>query len=240
MSEIMPLISVIIPCFNAAAYLTEALNSVFMQKVSSMEVIVIDDGSTDDSASIALSYSSQLKYFFQENQGISAARNQGLTLAKGEFIAFLDADDLWLPDTLVIRLNYLQAEINCAGVFGQTECFISPELPKDKKDELVCPTTPIAGRMAGAMLVRKQIYQNIGTFDIKLQVGEMMDWVARAEALGMSFDAISTIVLRRRLHSTNTVRGTQRLHSDYLSVLRASIIRRRYLADSKNQYKINE
>jgi glycosyltransferase involved in cell wall biosynthesis len=102
-----PLISVIIPCYNAASFLRETLESVFCQTLQDFEVIAIDDGSTDDTASIIRSFSSRIRAEFGANRGASAARNIGTSLALGKFIQYLDADDLLLPDALEKRVDAL-------------------------------------------------------------------------------------------------------------------------------------
>ena len=93
-------VTVIIPCYNGAAYLREAIDSALDQTHPPLEVIVIDDGSTDDSAAIAESYGPPVCVIRQENQGESVARNRGIDEAKGDWVAFLDADDLWKPTKL--------------------------------------------------------------------------------------------------------------------------------------------
>lgn len=102
-------ISVVIPCYNAAPFLRETLDSVLNQTRPAMEVIVVDDGSTDDSAAIAESYGPPVRVICQENQGESVARNRGMDEAQGDWIALLDADDRWLPHKLERQLDALRA-----------------------------------------------------------------------------------------------------------------------------------
>jgi glycosyltransferase involved in cell wall biosynthesis len=99
----MNTVSVVIPAFNSAKYIGEAIQSVLEQTLVSFEVLVVDDGSTDDTAEVVQRY--PVQYFRQENAGPSAARNTGMTKAKGEFVAFLDSDDLWLPQKLAVQLE---------------------------------------------------------------------------------------------------------------------------------------
>ncbi len=100
-----PIVSVIIPTYNRAPYVTEALDSVLAQTFTDYEIIVIDDGSTDNTKEVLQPYFPQIRYFFQENQGVSAARNVGIREAKGEWLAFLDSDDVWLPKKLEIQFK---------------------------------------------------------------------------------------------------------------------------------------
>jgi glycosyltransferase involved in cell wall biosynthesis len=103
----MPQVSVIIPTFNNAQYIGEALNSVFSQDYDAYEVIVVDDGSTDDTQQTLKPYLDRIRFIYQSNAGSAAARNTGLTLAQGEFIVFLDADDFLLPGKLKQQVAYL-------------------------------------------------------------------------------------------------------------------------------------
>jgi glycosyltransferase involved in cell wall biosynthesis len=103
------LFSVVIPTFNRAKYLREALESVFLQDVPGLQVIVIDDGSTDDTRSVAAEYGSRVEYVYQENRGPGAARNHGVRRARGEFVAFLDSDDVWLPGKLPTEWELFRA-----------------------------------------------------------------------------------------------------------------------------------
>jgi glycosyltransferase involved in cell wall biosynthesis len=112
------LFSVVIPTFNRAKYLREALESVFLQDVPGLQVIVIDDGSTDDTRSVAAEYGSRVEYVYQENRGPGAARNHGVRRARGEFVAFLDSDDVWLP-------GKLRAEGDLFGARPEADVIIS-------------------------------------------------------------------------------------------------------------------
>jgi len=115
------LVSVIIPCYNAARFLPLAIESVLAQTCRSFEILIIDDGSTDDTSRIAASYGDQLRYFYQENQGAAAARNLGILRARGEFIAFLDADDIWLPTKLDMQLQLFERDPSLGAIY--TDCY---------------------------------------------------------------------------------------------------------------------
>src|SRR5688500_2053614 len=100
------LVSVVIPCYNHGAYLPEAVASVQSQNYPSLEIIVIDDGSTDNTKAVAAGLTG-ITYFYQPNQGLSAARNAGIRHSKGEFLLFLDADDWLLPEAIETNVKYL-------------------------------------------------------------------------------------------------------------------------------------
>src|SRR5262245_16865951 len=125
-------ISVIIPVYNGERYLAEALVSVLAQTHPPTEIIVVDDGSTDTTAQIAQRYAPRIHYHFRPRgavSGAAAARNHGAYLAQGDYLAFLDADDVWLPDKLRLQMAAFAHDPALDQVFGHVQQFISPELP---------------------------------------------------------------------------------------------------------------
>jgi glycosyltransferase involved in cell wall biosynthesis len=215
-----PSVSVVIPCFNAAAFLATAVESVIRQRGDPIEIIVVDDGSTDETASIALSFGSAVKLLRQPNAGIGAARNAGLALAGGEIVAFLDADDLWTDNSLAARLMVLQASPDIDGVFGQCEQFFdAAKWAVDLRRQQF--------RNAGAMLIRRVAFNRVGGFGTDLQVGEMVDWLGRAEAAAVAFANIDDLVLLRRIHGRNNSLRTDLRKGDILRALKRSIDVRR-------------
>ncbi len=219
--------SVVIPCYNAAPYLAEALHSVLGQSPPPAEVIVIDDGSTDASASVAAGFGSAVRWLSQSRQGIAAARNAGLALAGSALIGWLDADDLWPPDSLAMRLAALAAHPHWDGVYGAVTCFPSPDLDPARRASLLMPAPAGPTRLAGSCLLRRALFARVGHFDTSLAVGETLDWMARATQAGAVFGQLDAVVLHRRIHAANTVGQTASLPGDYLRVLRTAIARRR-------------
>lgn len=117
-------VSVVIAAYNASEYLTATIESVLKQSFTDFELLVIDDGSTDNSADIVRGFKNKdnrVKLISQKNQGVSSARNRGITIAQGEFIAFLDADDLWLPQKLATHVQHLSANPSLGMSFGRVE-----------------------------------------------------------------------------------------------------------------------
>lgn len=113
-----PLVSVIMPAYNARPYIAEAMQSVLSQDYPNIELIVVDDGSVDGSAECAKMFGDRVKVIRQANAGVAAARNKGLDEAKGELIAFLDADDVWLPGKISAQVEYLRQHPETAVVYG--------------------------------------------------------------------------------------------------------------------------
>src|SRR5947209_1330223 len=138
------LISVIIPVYNGERHLAEALDSVLSQAHHPLEVIVVDDGSTDNTAAVARKYSA-VRYYHQANGGSAAARNRAIELAHGDLFAFLDADDVWAPEKLKRQMAVLEAEPELEAVLGFAQQFFSPELPPEIRMRLRCPAEPQPG-----------------------------------------------------------------------------------------------
>lgn len=222
-----PSVTVVIPCHNYARFLPEALSSVFAQSCPPAEVIVVDDGSTDESAEVAAGFDARVQVILQAQQGISGARNTGIRAARGELIAFIDADDLWPVDSLAVRLEAMasQPEVDC--VFGQLSHFICPRASDEVRSRLFCPPGVASARMAGTMLARRALFDTIGLFDTGLRTGEMIDWTSRLLAAGSIVASIEECVLERRIHGANTVLNTPDSRSDYLRALRAKLDRNR-------------
>lgn len=220
-----PSISVVIPVYNGMTYLAAALDSVFSQTYLPSEVIVIDDGSTDGTAQVVAQYP-RVKYFYQANQGASVSRNQGISLAQGDYIAFLDADDLWLPDKLALQIAVLQ-KTPADLVLGHMSQFISPELPAEVQAKLVCPIEPNPGYSASVALIKREIFARVGLFDPQWRMGEFIDWYTKAVEQGISVLMLKEIVAKRRLHKTNMGITQQADRRDYLRIIKDKLNRQR-------------
>lgn len=219
-----PTVSVVIPAYNAERFLAEAIESVLAQEYEPIEIIVVDDGSTDGTAAVAQGYAHAVTCVRQPNGGIGAARNRGVEAASGELLAFLDADDLWAPGRLRRQVEALGRDPAPDIVLGIAEAFVTPGYAGTFVHE-VPPPGP--GYLAGAMLVRRETFGRVGPFATDLKVGEFIDWYARATDLGLTTTVIPDVVLRRRLHDSNTGIRERDSRLDYARVLRATLARRR-------------
>jgi len=222
-----PKITVIIPVFNTEKYLAQAIGSVLSQTLKPTEIIVVDDGSTDKSAEVARQFEPLVRIINQENKGAGAARNAGILEASGDFLAFLDADDFWTKDKLEIQLSYLENNPKTDMVFGYVEQFISPELPDEHKSKLNLELEKMQGFLAGAMLTKKTTFLKVGPFNEKLELGEFIDWFSRAKDLGLSFQVLNEIFLKRRIHTSNMGIYKKQHLKDYTTLLREAIARKR-------------
>lgn len=218
------LTSVVIPAFNAEKYLAEAVESVLAQTSTPLEIIVVDDGSTDATAETAKRFSA-VTYVWQANSGVAAALNHGSRVATGEFIAFLSADDVWSNAKLERQLQALDGKPGRL-VFGHMLHFLSPELSAEEARGLVCPAEPMPAFSAGTLLTRLDTFRAVGPLDETFAVGEFMDWYGRARDGGAEVVMLDETVSRRRVHLGNQSTKALRQKS-YAPVLKALIDRRR-------------
>jgi glycosyltransferase involved in cell wall biosynthesis len=208
-------ISVIIPAYNRANYLPEALDSVFVQRPAPNEIIVVDDGSTDDTLEVMRGYEGRVRYARQEHQGVSAARNCGLALAQGDVIAWLDADDVWEPGFLATVLPILDTDPEVAGVYtGLTR--IDPagnRLPQVGQtvvpaEELYSSLVDDCFIQTSTFVARKRCFDQIGGFDSRFDICEDYDMFLRL-AQRCRIVGIPELLVRYRVHPHNTVSNTE-------------------------------
>ena len=227
MSDSLPLVSVMIGAYNAEPYLAEAIESVFAQTHRPLELIVVDDGSTDGTAAVAQAYGDRLSFAQQENGGNGAARNRALQLATGDYFAFLDADDRFTPRKLDLQLAALDADPALDVVFGHVQEFVSPEIAADVKAQIRSPAPISPWTSPNLMLIRRESFDRVGPFSASLRVGVTVDWYARATEAGLKALMLPDVVLERRLHGENNGMREQSKRLQYVEVLKASIDRRR-------------
>jgi len=182
-------------------------------------VIVVDDGSTDRSVEIGRGYGAPVVVIEQENRGAAGAANTGVRAARGEFVAFCDSDDVWLPGKLVAQLGAARSG-GLDLVFGLLEEFLSPEL-----DAEVVRTRPLRPPMPGYVpscaLVRREAFGHLGPFDESLANGAWVNWYTRVRAAGLREVVLDRVVSRRRIHETNNWSTQQQGGVGYLRALRS-------------------
>lgn len=215
-------LTVVIPVFNAERFVAEAIGSVLGQEGAEVEIVVVDDGSTDGSAAAAEGFGEAVRVVRGEHAGIGEARNRGLAEATGEFVGFLDADDAWGSGKLATQVEALTAADGPDLVFGMMQQFRGgPGEPRRPEGEAV------PGYFAGAMLTRLETFRRVGPFTNEWRVGEFVDWYARAQDLGLRSAMLEQVVLWRRLHDSNTARMSAGGQQDFVGVVRAALQRRR-------------
>ena len=226
-----PLVSVLIGAYNAAPYLGEAIESVLAQDYEPVELIVVDDGSTDGTADVARSFAA-VQVICQENGGNGAARNRAVAHASGELYAFLDADDRFTPGKLTLQKAALDADPELDMVFGHVREFLSPEVDEETRARLRPPAPePMPWTAPNLMLIRRESFQRVGLFTTSVRVGVTVDWFARAKEAGLRYSILPEVVLERRLHTQNNGLRESASRSQYLEVIRQAMERRRAAAE---------
>ena len=220
------LVSVIIPVYNGERFLAEAVESVFAQTYRAVEIIVVDDGSTDGTASVAGRFGDRITFLRQDNAGVGPARNRGVRAASGAFIAFLDADDAWTRGKLALQVAALREDRALDLVFGRV-C----QVRDAEWVETLCaahhPAATMAGVNAGAMLIRREAFDRVGEFPSHHVIAEFLDWYLRATERQLRSRMLPDLVLWRRLHATNQGVRHRDGRVDYIHALKAALDRRR-------------
>jgi glycosyltransferase involved in cell wall biosynthesis len=221
-------VSVIIPAFNAERHLAAAIASVLAQTFRPVEIIVVDDGSTDGTAKIAEQAGPPVVCHRRAHGGIAASRNFGIGIARGNWLAFLDADDLWLREKLASQLAELEKNSSLEMIFCGTEQFFSPDLDEAGRKQLVMTVEKSDAPHCGTMLVRREVFQRVGLFNENLPALEFIDWFARARDVGKKMTTVERPLMRRRWHLSNTTRrGKAGSYSRLPGILKQSLDRRR-------------
>lgn len=230
--EVVPgLVSVVIPAYDAEAFIAETLDSVLAQTWTPFEVVVVDDGSTDGTIAVAESFGDRVRVVACPHRGHAATRNAGIEAARGEFIAFIDADDLMPPDALAIRMRHMLADPALDMVAGRLMCFLTPNMSEEDRRRFMVPPEPQQGHLPGAAIIRVSAFVTHGLIDESVPVLCELEWTVRAQDAGARIRQIDDVVVHRRIHGRNlTLRRKQELDADRLRILRASLARRRRAA----------
>lgn len=214
-----PLVSVVIPCYNQGRYLGEAIESALAQDLNAQEVIVINDGSTERSGEVARSFGERIRYLDQENRGVSAARNAGIRLAAGRYIAFLDADDLCLPGRLSTQTTILDRHPNVGLV--ACDAFMVNEagerfqrlsrtgIVPNNRGNFRWETVSYCA-LPSTVMVRRECFEHLGGFEDSLRsMGEdWLMWVKLSFAYDMTY--IDSALVGYRIHSQNATNQFER------------------------------
>jgi len=222
-------VSVVMPLYNGERYVAAAVESALAQRPAPLEVIVVDDGSLDDGrgARAAQACGPSVRVVLGAHAGIGAARNAGLAAARGDLLAFLDADDLWEPGKTAAQLAALEADPALDMVFGHALQFKTPDMAPEVAARLEVPTAPMPGMVPGAGLFRRTAFERTGPFETQWKVGEFVSWYQRAMDLGLRAKVIPELVLRRRVHGGNQGIKERGALADYARIVKAALDRRR-------------
>ncbi|MGD0731345.1 MAG: glycosyltransferase family A protein [Terracidiphilus sp.] len=199
------LVSVVIPVRNGARYLGEAIKSVLGQEQIDVEVIVVDNGSSDGSGALAESFGAPVRVVGEGRLGAANARNAGVRLARGEYLAFLDADDVWASGKLNRQVRELEARKDLDMVFTFGENFLSPELTEAQGREVSYKAEIGPFIIPSTMLARRESFVRVGEIP-ELREGEFIAWYGLAVSLGLRSEIIPEALFRRRVHLSNSTR----------------------------------
>ena len=221
----VPLVTAIIPAFNGQRFLRSTLDSVFSQDYPNAEVVVVDDGSTDDSASIAQSYP-QVRYIWQANQGPAVARNTGIAAARGDLLAFLDQDDQWLPNKLTVQVDYLLCHPEVGYVLAWQHLFLEPGsvAPPSHADAI---DKDEVGHFPSTLVARREVFDLVGGYGPDTPPAENADWFSRANDAGVAKAILPQVLALKRFHDSNSGRNTDLVRAKVLRALKASADRKR-------------
>ena len=231
MSQTVPVeppagVSVVITAFNCGRYLGQAIGSVLGQTRPPGQVILLDDGSTDDCQDVAKAFGRAVEYVHQPNTGVAAARNAGARRSRLAWLAYLDGDDYWEPDKLERQLAAAQSAPHVDAFFGHVQQFISPELAPEERARVQVPEMLMPGVCAGTLLIRRGAFEQVGPFNETWNGSEFLDWYARAVEAGLEMLVLPQRLGWRRVHLSN---HSRRLGStqEYTHTLKALLDRRR-------------
>jgi glycosyltransferase involved in cell wall biosynthesis len=215
----MPEVTVVIPTYNRAQFVADAIQSVLDQTFQDFELIVVDDGSTDATADVVGRFSdSRLRYVYQSNQERSAARNHGIRLAAGEYVAFLDSDDMWLPTKLEKQVHAMTTEPQAGLVYTGAYIFEGDRVFAEQHprwhgqvlEALLTVDNIVCGSGASPM-VRRMCFEKAGMFDESSGICGVEDWDMwlRIAAGGYAFSYVPEPLVRCRVHGGNTLKNAE-------------------------------
>jgi glycosyltransferase involved in cell wall biosynthesis len=225
-NQLKPLVSVIIPTYNSASFVPQSVESVLQQTYDNFEVIVVDDGSTDNTEAALLPYKDKIRYIKKTNSGPSAARNLGITEAKGEFIAFQDADDLWLPEKLQLQIEHFKQNPHFGVIFtGSVRFNESGLLDSNIRKGYTVPTGMVFDRLLTehfvampSVMVRKSCLDEVGLFEESLIGNEDFNLYLRL-ARKYAFGFVNQVLVRIRIHENNLSDNLEQMCEDELKNL---------------------
>jgi glycosyltransferase involved in cell wall biosynthesis len=222
-----PKVSVIIPVYNSERFIKETIESVLNQTCQDFEIIIIDDGSIDKSAEIIKSFTDRrILYIYQKNEGVSAARNKGISASKGEYIAFLDHDDLWLPKKLEEQISVLRADSEIGLVYS--DCYYV-NIEKEMMKRFFEQSKPYRGAVFPEFfmsnfipcltaVVRKDVFKKVGLFNPGFSISEDYDLFLRIAEL-FKVEYIDMPLAKYRIHETNFSKNIILTHREEIEIL---------------------
>lgn len=216
-----PFISVIIPVYNTERYIAEAIRSVLAQGYSNLEIIVVNDGSTDGTAGVLASFGDSIRVITQDNHGQAHARNRGLREAKGSIIGFLDGDDMWPADHISATLPFL-VEADYDFVRGMVQYVRDVDTDHETRTEKI-----YMDALVGAGLYKRTVIDTVGLFDETMRQGEDFDWHVRISEGNFKEKRIEDVMLFYRRHENNITNSKETIKIGQLAAFRRKLARAR-------------
>jgi glycosyltransferase involved in cell wall biosynthesis len=223
------LISVIIPVYAGERFLADAIDTVVAQTYGPTETIVVDDGSSDRSTEIAAARA-DVRLLREPHRGVAAARNAGLSAARGELIAFLDQDDLWAPHKLERQVAALAERPELSFVLSHMRMTLTPGTPRPDWFEPEWLTTPKPGYVPSTWLVRRGAFERVGAFDTSYEIACDSDWLTRAKDVGLASEMLADVLVSWRVHGANGSYDQETMRRELLRMLRGTAARQREAA----------
>ena len=225
--DYQPDVSVITVVKNGERHLAAAIRSILAQTFPPMEILVVDGQSTDRTGEIARSFP-QVRCIRQPGTGLAAARNLGIALARGRFIAFLDHDDLWSPVKLETQVRYMRQNLGLAYTTTLMRLFVDPEAGDgNHAGHRTLDLEPREGCTPGTLLARRTLFAELGGFDTQYAIGCDADWFVRARGHEVPNASVPRVLLYKRLHRSNLSANAVVNRREMFSITRRSIERRR-------------
>lgn len=224
-----PLVTVIVPVYNGAHFLESAIASIVGQRYQALEIIIVDDGSTDAIEAAVAASPVDVRFFRQANAGPAAARNRGLRDASGEFIAFLDVDDLWPEDTIKALVEVMEATQGTDVVIGRAQMARITDHCDDAFYEEPGGPYPY---YIGSALYRRRAFDQVGLFDDSLRFAEDTDWFQRFKEQGGALHRIDRTTLIVRRHGGNMTEGKTHVELGMIQAVKRALDRRRGQAEN--------
>lgn len=220
----LPLVTVIVPVHNGEKFIVEAVDNILSQNYPALEIIIVNDGSTDNSDSIIKNLETDVRYFNRDNAGPSVARNSGIKDATGKYIAFLDVDDLWPENNLTYLVQELEENPDVDVVRGYAQLFRDTD--QGEREYLGNPKEGYRYYI-GAALYRNDVFSKVGLFEPSLLFGEDTDWYYRGVEKNISTKWLDEVTLFVRRHGENMTEGKNIVELNKLKTIKRAIDRKR-------------
>ncbi len=220
-------VSALIPLLDGERYVGEAIESALAQTRPCLEVIVVDNGSTDGSVDVVRGFGPPVSLHIEPNRGIGFARNAALRAANGDCIAFLDCDDIWDPRKNELQLGALEADDTLDLVFGHMRQFLDPGLDPEMAARLKIPGAPQPGLIMGSMMASRGVFDRVGPWERAWEAADGLAWLVRARALGLREKMLPEVVAQRRVHGANQSFHNHEHRHEWVRLLKESLDERR-------------